>query len=1356
MKYNKGGRIPENLEDSPSKVAEDLPNNDETKEKSNISLILSYLKSHSSEPAASESTKNIFANTSFNTYYDFYRAVNADKKKSKSKKKSKVAKVISYSQFKENLIMDDLYVRNKLDTFFRDNVDIIEKINNNINIKNLRKNTLSPIIEDSFKRLSPIKEGGSRRLIKGGNNKLTSLGNSFLSVLHILDRKHDFNSDSSVDIKEYIYDNGNVIINGLLGTNQYYKTQILDMYNDSSMEKKILLNTIDKIIDGSYIEDTQSFANFSFIDRGIDDSLDVYKLKTKKSSINFAANMDENDKIAQIIKEFFNYNDNTNKYIKDINLTSIFSQDIDDDFYAKLGEKLRPFENAYDPHASEKIEIPPNMEDIYKHITDLNFNKLSVSVPQYYSAIRDITREYLGFEYYKDPDPTVNKYYLAIYFKDNSLISNFKIFDEIRAIPPAPGVTIYHEDIIPELLCLYSDTSITKYGIYYKKSFNSVSNIKKAIDALMTIKKTANIHAEMTTKYDISITLADYKRKYNKNPGEAIIHLIITYLYHTQNMKIIVQPMGNINDIRKNIITNIIDILFDLKKSGDWSQALFCSNYNKLPNTDKDCFFISGDFLASVRSMMSTNVKNLFSADYKTIDPTSDDKKSNMIGLFKNMEKITFKDLTTLVRDNIFSEDMFKPYAVFITPELFFLNTRQLGEKEFNENDIIKQEEFNSINFNKILLTLCYIFMLYLADNALINLSQQLDPTQTPIPNKYNLNILPYPRLKLPQDMYDIDDLLTPSDFYNRYNLFTNSDYGNRKELKGLFDLYIKDFKSKYMPNFDSVDTNHKYSDVYKIIINISNVNKLYDIVVCNKNNDDMSRKGITKIKEIFNTNAENILEFINKFNNIYNKDTILKKDIGSHFIHKSLYEEYIIHRDYVNIRDTLIAIYNDIDPLERDNFIIKFRFKFNIDKDIVNKTKIVNDLKAYFTANSALLQTQQNRLLKIRRSLNKQLSNLNIDSNMYDLYVDTVLPLNNKALIKTPGIKQLYDNYLKDHDHKLKSIITNSKSYTIAELLLVIEKAITETFGKYEQLYKILENVYSADDTSSRYMLTARDIERLPITSPNINRENKIFRAIPTIPIPAPIPVPSLLPAAPATVVTGQASTSRNGKRRLEPPVIPPERQSRRVQLANTREQDEIVIDKNKFLLFYNKIKSHGGIINIGPEYDLFKMVPSFLKDIRIYEESEYKKKSPNTRMNKMLRTICLLTYMSDELLTMQSPLKLFNDLSRALDGNYELIKIINLTRTNVKSDKEDNYFFGPNTKLVRLIKLYVSHMIEDELTNYITKAKIVNNYGLDAIFNTTTNYETLNILSNKLDILVKFAGGIKTPKESTKKAKN
>jgi hypothetical protein len=287
--------------------------------------------------------------------------------------------------------------------------------------------------------------------------------------------------------------------------------------------------------------------------------------------------------------------------------------------------------------------------------------------------------------------------------------------------------------------------------------------------------------------------------------------------------------------------------------------------------------------------------------------------------------------------------------------------------------------------------------------------------------------------------------------------------------------------------------------------------------------------------------------------------------------------------------------------------------------------------------------------------------------------------------------------------------------------------------------------------------MLTARDIERLPITSPNINRENKIFRAIPTIPIPAPVPVPSLLPAAPATVATGQAPTSRNGKRRLEPRVIiPPERQSRRVQLANTREQDEVVIDKNKFLLFYNKIKSHGGIINIGPGYDFFKMVPSFLKDIRIYEETEYKEKSPNTRMNKMLRTICLLTYMSDELLTMQSPLKLFNDLSRALDGNYELIKIINLTRTNVKSDKEDNYFFGPNTKLVRLIKLYVSHMIEDELTNYITKAKIVNNYGLDAIFKTTTNYETLNILSNKLDILVKFAGGIKTPKESTKKAKN
>jgi len=381
----------------------------------------------------------------------------------------------------------------------------------------------------------------------------------------------------------------------------------------------------------------------------------------------------------------------------------------------------------------------------------------------------------------------------------------------------------------------------------------------------------------MINKYKKSTTIEELKKK-NKKPNDALFYLLITYLYYSYANK-----ATNLSDDIEcgTIITNIIDILFDLKKAGDWSQALFCSKYNNLPSisTRKDCFFVSGDFLASIRSIMSTNVKNLFTADYKTIDPTSEEiKENNMIGLFKNMENITYKELSNIIIQNIFSEEFYNQYANIIKPELFFDSSKRSTSKIFTENDIIIQEEFNSINFSRLLKTICYIFITYLADNTLITFNKS--------DKKSNIIKIPYPR-ESPLDSLVLADILTTEEYSQKMTILKES---KRVNLSILFDSYIKDISY----TDDTITFN--ITELNKIIIHISNVNKLYNILLCNQNNEEMRKNNISKIKEIFHVNSETILEFIKNFNVIYTSDIRLKKEIGAHYIHKSLYEDILEH----------------------------------------------------------------------------------------------------------------------------------------------------------------------------------------------------------------------------------------------------------------------------------------------------------------------------------------------------------------------------------------------------------------------------------------------------------------------------
>ena len=930
-------------------------------------------------------------------------------------------KFISFSEFKTKLFLSRINEDLSTKFFFSKNKDFLYKIINKLYFnKNVGKfnSSFSDSTDEKKKKLSPIKER-IRNKIKYGGNILKSNANSFLSILSVLDRKHDFLEGTNKEITKYIYNEGTKYINNKIQPPSDQNNEMLELFKSTkNYEEDILINTIKHIMGentyDTYFTNTNKLTSFAFIDITSTDTLEIYHklLTTANETINITG-ADTTVVFRELIKAittFYKYDitqHNFKEHYKymfdtDVKLHSIFKTKTNKlhfhhNIYDKIGEQLYPFENAFDPHSSNDIKIDDTDIDLFRRIINTNFNYDQTSVNLHVNdnmyAIKKNVNKYLEFNVLKQQIGN-NDYIPCIIFKkyDELKMLNFELYNNIRTAnptkfiiisPTAANGNIDHKycklsEQIGDSVLFYVDSTLidTKctYIKYNSPSFNNVPILKFYIKKLITILGSSNPHIEMTN------LLKDID---DKKPSIVIIHYIIAYLYYCNDIDII-----NINIINiRNCIKEIIEILFDLKKAGDWGQALFCSEYNKHQNVNrKDCFFVTGDKLAAVRSLLCTNVKTILPVDYTIISGAQSNKKKSILTLYRNKFALTFKDLSDYINNNLFT---LKSFEVFKQHELkieFLMTYNHYKAAIPNKNDLnITDAVFNKDTFNILINFLKYQMYIYLYmytivfidetdcethPSTKIDYDEYIDGTNTAkinvdrinaeVRDNYNdiLNfdledvvidrfyLLHFFRLKR-YTLFDIQEqyLNAPNEatanaiiagytdiFNNRVTKLKNFLY-TEETLKVVYRAFDKDF-------IDGVSSlTNSISDCQQKLINIDELYKIYSLLICddkfiNNGYDDnfitenRNENSTTAIKRVIDSTNEKITEFFDTFSTVYLNKAKFKK-FTKEFITTKIVDLQNEKEEYNKIKDQLeyLEPYLGVGPnLDGSKLIIYFK----------------------------------------------------------------------------------------------------------------------------------------------------------------------------------------------------------------------------------------------------------------------------------------------------------------------------------------------------------------------------------------------------------------------------------------------
>jgi len=891
-------------------------------------------------------------------------------------------KFISFSEFKSKLLLNRINEDLSLKFFFSKNKDYLYKIINKLyfnrnvgrydkDIDNLQKKKLSPIIEGRKKY---------------GGNMLENEGETFLSILSILDRKHDFTEDVNADITKYIENEGIKYINSKITPPQL--TDIINSFkNNKNYEEDILIDTINHMIGNPphapYLTDSNKLTSFAFID--VNDTMDKLNIAYKTSNtpdeditgIN-ATNIF--NKLIENISKFFKYDITTNphekyKYIfdTDIKLHSKFKTITDkkrfhNNLYDKIGEQLFPFENAFDPHVSNNITINSSNLNTFREITKTNFNYdipvtplLTPNKTDYIYAIKNNVHNYLGFEI-KQHENTDTYIPCIIFKKYNEAkmreFAKFKtLFDGVGTPPISsflkisnktnPAIIDYNVCVLADKVgssvqfyidSILNDTNKYAYIKYSCSSFNNIPILKEYIKKLIDIYNTSINHK---TDFDDLLSDKDAGFVIKSNPGKIIIHFIIGYLYYCNDKNQITDS--------KAIIKEIIEILFDLKKAGDWGQALFCSEYNKKENINKkDCFFVTGDKLAAVRSLLCTNVKTILPVDYKIISGVNTDKKRSIITLYRNRFALTFEGLIDYINKSIIP---LKAFNIFnydkLVPEFFmklsYINSPTIPPGKPNKHDeIITDTNFNYDTFNIFINYLKYQLQIYLYIYTITNLNlnidnksisdeiEQIDYNEYIAKETETINLIsainnPVGGRNIADDYRDIKNHDLPNfNAFNMFYLFRLNNYSLNKfqqkyllgdpnaiteqqglfveiesnlieyidkkdKFKKVFELFNKDFDKFVLELSNSV------SNSQQKLINIADLYQSYSLLLCddkfynNNYSADLIKSIIgepskTAIKRIIDSNNKEIIDFYYTFSGFY-LDTTKFKHIAKDFI---------------------------------------------------------------------------------------------------------------------------------------------------------------------------------------------------------------------------------------------------------------------------------------------------------------------------------------------------------------------------------------------------------------------------------------------------------------------------------------
>jgi hypothetical protein len=561
---------------------------------------------------------------------------------------------ISFYSLKMNFLLNELenpksYVKHSFHYYLSKIKERTRKIRKiKIKVKEIIKNK---------KEKDEIKKKIIKSAIFGGGN-MTDFCKTLLKTLHIYDKKHDFakprNGEKlSSQNFEILYNSSIKFIDDLkTADDSNDKTKFLkelkELYEyNKNYETNILIYIIEKLMNGSFFEDNitslfafyvikeNKFVNaknndllqlngnitelYEQLKNFIENFLELSSISKKYYLLDTIIKVRSSDKdddevpVAPVIAAVATTDDiemedididlndgdmdidvvNEDMEIEIIdNEASIRWSDFTKNVLDKTFEKIVPIESRFDPNSSGPIKIPPEINK--NEITNLVYNESRTNENE--SAFRELTKKYFEIAYYETPTEglwvslKLKKEFKFERKPQNKLLIEGFEFNETNS----------------DIRLLFNDSNEKIIQIAWNDVGFSVPILMKYINLLKS-------------KQDI-------REKKESKANNIVLQIIILYLHQ--------------NSVD---IDNIIEILYDFKKSGDWGQVLYCKHSNE-KNTNSTTLFVSGDKLCSVYSLLQQSVKTLFGIDHKFLDKTIRDK-SFIIGVYKSNTSLSLQDI---------------------------------------------------------------------------------------------------------------------------------------------------------------------------------------------------------------------------------------------------------------------------------------------------------------------------------------------------------------------------------------------------------------------------------------------------------------------------------------------------------------------------------------------------------------------------------------------------------------------------------------------------------------------------------------------------------------------------------------
>ena len=851
---------------------------------------LSSAKTIKRSSSSSNGNGNGNGNESFNLKHDkiisnFYYHLNKKKKNFpynpekrlfenlnfKNKSQKPYVKILTESQYYEKMIISELIEEFNIDYFFSKMKDKIF-----VDTKKYEKVINKQLFKD---------KENFRFSIKGGNN-LKSSGDNLLKILHIFDAKHDF--DKYKSIKTYIDD----MYENYIASSSFSQTEI-ELFN--SLYERNGVNYEEMILQYILIHNKDIFdnvddnANVIYVDVNTDATKFEYFSKEnkdkKRDGYDIAADDQETvyNALINIIKNFYDFKETPDKYgyMFDTNISSVkydglgeTYHNIKEGVFDKISTQLLPFENAYDPHSSTDIVIEDVEFDVYNQITNLNFNT-EIFGEEYKNAIRDLTRRYFNFTTKKIDNiyfPNIKFNICDIASLNDKIdrisvlsIDNRNIMKSIFSIDKLSNLTPNFKHPKFKKLIFNLDARENKINITYEKSFNSIDMLKTFIEKFIKFQDELEAYTNLMQEAQ-SIVSTDKSELW-------LLFLLVMYLM------VSIEQTTFLNKKKE-----IISILLDFKKSGDWGQSLFCSKYNDVNPAKKEAYFISGDKLSAARAILNGNVKTMTATDYNILEMNITDikyvdiiknKKKSILTLYNGKNKFKFNDLYKLIEGSIFEfyafNDIDDGKKLFNFDEMIFDNFKKVSG--VTNDTIIDNTNFNFDYFWYFMIVIIYQIRTYIDTyNVFKIIGDNFEILS------YNKDRLTFDYKKLYQDglssALSIPLAMPPANFYrnfadedDKYKIMQLNENIFRYNNRNVLTSYLKLIDNN-RTHFYNGDLDKKYlSDIVNILKEIFGNTIIPEYNYGGTNRFCEYLNGVyTNILSTIPQNYDNFIKFFRKF----------------------------------------------------------------------------------------------------------------------------------------------------------------------------------------------------------------------------------------------------------------------------------------------------------------------------------------------------------------------------------------------------------------------------------------------------------------------------------------------------------